>query len=172
MSFSFVTNQTILARNAGALYGVTLSNSTMTSLVTQAGASNMDALLNTIYKNSAGSTAPAIVAAALVSNFGLTGDAATQAQSYIVGVLTGTAVDARGAAVNNIITLFSSLATSTEYPGANAAATAFNAKVANSEAYSSTSTNTSNASFSTLSSTAAGSAFTLTTGVDTITVNT
>lgn len=119
MSFSFVTNQTVLARNAGALYGITLSNSVMSSLVTQAGPSGMDMLLNTIYTASVGNTAPATVAAALVSNFGLTGDAATTAQTYIVGVLAGTLATARGAAVNNIITLFSSLATNPDYPGAN-----------------------------------------------------
>lgn len=166
MPFSIISSSTVLARNAGALYGVALSNSLMTSLTTQAGATaaGMDTLLNTIYSNSVGSAAPATVADELIANLGITGtDAISAAKTYIVGILGATPVNARGAAVNNILTLFSNLTADTTY---GTFATAYNTKVANSESYSASTTNTTSNGFTSVSTAVAGRPFTLSTGLD------
>ena len=75
MAFQIVSTSTVLARNAGALYGVALNNSLMTSLTTLAGstAAGMDALLNSIYVASVGNATPAAVADEMVLNLGITG---------------------------------------------------------------------------------------------------
>lgn len=165
MAFQIVSTQTVLARNAGALYGVALSNTLMTNLAAQAGSTNagMDALLNTIYVNSVGNATPAAVADELIANLGITGaQAIADAKAYIVGVLGGVAVNARGAAVNGIISLFSQLTDAT-YGGF---ATAYNAKVVSAEAYAATATNTGFSGFASLSTVAPAGTFTLTTGAD------
>lgn len=161
MAFTLVTTQTILARNAGALYNLELGYTTMTSLVSQA--TNMDTFLNTVYTNSVGQTSTTTVATELVTNLGITGATAIQiATDYIVGQLNAVAYTARGAVVNTILNLFSGLTSDATY---GTFATAYNTKVANAEAYAAISTNTSNTSFAN-ASVVTGSTFTLTTGVD------
>lgn len=169
MAFTLVTTQTILARNAGALYNLELGSTAMTSLVTAAGSTttSIDTFLNTVYTNSVGTASTTVVATELVTNLGITGAAAiTIATDFIVGQLNAVAFTARGAVVNTIITLFSGLTTNATF---GTFATAYNTKVANAEAYAAVSTNTSNASFSAVTSTATGSTFTLTTGIDSFT---
>jgi hypothetical protein len=169
MSYTLVNTQTIIARNAGALYGLEVGNANMTSYVTQVG-SNTDAFLNAVYTNSVGMAAPASVAAVLIANLGITGDItdatslAGQAKAYIVGQLNAVAYTARGAAVNNILSLFSNL---TADPVFGAAATAWNNKVGNAVSYASTA-GTVDTTFANVSPTPLGQTFTLTSGIDTV----
>jgi Ca2+-binding RTX toxin-like protein len=167
MSFTLVNTQTIIARNAGALYGLEVGNANMTSYVSQVGP-NTDAFLNAVYVSSVGMATTASVAEVLVANLGITGDIAVanslagQAKAYIVGALNGVPVNARGAAINNILSLFSNL---TADPVFGAAATAWNNKVANAVTYAATA-GTLDTAFSNVSPTAPSQTFTLTTGVD------
>lgn len=166
MAFTIVDTQTIIARNAGALYGVAVGYTNMNSYVSQVG-SNVDAFLNTVYTNSVGTASTADVASVLITNLGITGDstdptsAAGQAKSYIVGQLNAVAYTARGAVVNNILSLFSNLTTD---PTFGSLATAWNTKVTNAKNYASISTN-GDTTFTGVS-TAQGQTFTLTTGID------
>ncbi len=164
MSFTLVTTQVIIARNAGALYGLEVGNSNMTSYVSQVG-SNVDAFLNTVYANSVGTTSTSAVAAVLVANLGLTGTAATEGTNYIVAQLNAVAYTARGAVVNNILSAFANLTSDATY---GAAATAWNTKVSNAVAYAAVSGNA-DTSWSNVGATAPGQTFTLTTGTNTFT---
>ncbi|WP_333873183.1 beta strand repeat-containing protein [Methylobacter sp.] len=169
MAFTIVTTRTILARNAGALYNLELGSTDMGTLVTQAGTTtdSVNAFLNTIYTNSVGTAATTAVAAELVNNLGITDPAAiTSATDYIVGQLNAVAYTARGAVVNNIISLFTGL---TADPVFGTFATTYNTKIANAEAYAAVSTNTGNATFGGVSTQPAGQTFTLTNGIDTFT---
>ncbi len=162
--FTLVTTQVIIARNAGALYGLEVGNANMTSYVSQAG-SNVDAFLNTVYANSVGTTSTASVAAALVANLGLTGTAATEGTNYIVAQLNAVAYTARGAVVNNILSAFANLTSDATY---GAAATTWNTKVANAVAYAAVSGNA-DSTWASVGETAVGQTFTLTTSVDLMT---
>lgn len=139
MAFTIVDTQKIIARNAGALYGLEVGNANMTSYVGQVG-SNVDAFLNTVYTNSVGTSSTATVADVLITNLGITGDstdptsAAGVAKSYIVSQLNAVAYTARGAVVNNILSLFSNL---TSDPTFGTMATNWNAKVTNAVNYAS-----------------------------------
>lgn len=167
MSFTLVNTQTIIARNAGALYNLEVGSANMTSYVTQVG-SNTDAFLNAVYTNSVGTASTADVAAVLVTNLGITGDInvasslAGQAKAYIVGQLNGVAYTARGAVVNNILSIFSNL---TADPVFGSVATAWNNKVTNAVTYASIA-GSQDTAFSNVSPTAPSQTFTLTTGVD------
>ncbi|MDO9138873.1 MAG: hypothetical protein Q7U38_00910, partial [Methylobacter sp.] len=156
--FSLATNEVIIARNAGSLYGVILGNAAMTSLVAQAGVLP-GALLNSFYLNSVGDAPAGLVADALIKNVGITGPVAVaEAKAYIVGILDATPLDARGVAVNTMLVNFSGL---TANPTFGEAATAWNAKIASAIAHASvpTSVNTTFINGST-------SAFFLSTGFD------
>ncbi|MGZ5051290.1 MAG: beta strand repeat-containing protein [Methylobacter sp.] len=167
--FILVSTQTIIARNAGALYGLEVGNSNMTSYVSQVG-SSMDAFLNTVYTNSVGTTDTGTVADVLITNLGITGDstdptsAAGQAKSYIVGQLNAVAYTARGAVVNNILSMFSNLSTD---PTFGTFATNWNNKVSNAVTYAQTSGNA-DTNFANVSTAVNGQTFTLTTGSDTL----
>lgn len=163
MAFTLVTTQTILARNAGALYGLTLGSTTMSSLVTQVATTGVDAFLNTVYANSIGNHDTTAVATVLVDNLGIT-DATMKAQgiAVVAAQLNGVAYTARGAVINNILSEFSKLSDATWGP----LATAYNTKVANAEAYAAVTGNTSNTGFSTTPSTSSGSSFVFTTNID------
>jgi len=129
MSFSFVTPQVILARNAGALYNYGLGNELMASL---ASSNDINGLLNNVYMSSIGSAATSKVASTLVANLGITGTGVAAAQAYVVAQLNPVAVSGRGKAINDILMAFSSLTGDATY---GAAAKAWNAKVANAVAY-------------------------------------
>lgn len=169
MPYTIVTTQTILARNAGALYGLALSSNFMSSLVSQAGTTvaSQEAFLNTVYVNSVGQAAPGTVATELATGMGFTdlsaGSIGEAVVNYIAGQLSGVAYTARGATINTILNLFSTLS---EDPSLGTFAASYNIKVANAEAYALVSSNTSNATYATLSAVVAGSTFVLTTGVD------
>lgn len=129
MSFSLVTPQVTLARNAGALYNYGLGNELMASL---ASSNDINGLLNSIYTSSVGSAATSTVASTLVANLGITGPGVAAAQAYVVAQLNPVAVSGRGKAINDILMAFSSLTDDATY---GAAAKAWNAKVANAVAY-------------------------------------
>jgi len=121
--FTFVTNQVILARNAGALYNYGLGNATMSQFAASA---DLNASLNTVYQNSIGARPTAEVAKILVANLGITGSSATAAEAYVVGQLNPVAVNGRGKVINDILSAFSNL---TGDPTFGSFATAFNKQV-------------------------------------------
>ncbi|WP_432743318.1 hypothetical protein ABXJ76_01150 [Methylobacter sp. G7] len=169
MAITLVTTQTIIARNAGALYGVAIGSTLMNQLVAQASVStsSTDALLNQVYVQSVGTTPTTTVAATLIANLNITGATAIkQATDYIVAVLNANSPSFRGAAVNDLLDLFVGLTNDANF---GAAATAYNTKVANAEAYALVAGNVANVRFPDVSSgTDVGTTFTLTTGIDTI----
>ena len=166
MAFTIVTPATIIARNAGALYNFKAGAVTMASLVDQYNATTGgDALLNRVYVNSIGAAPTTEVASVLVTNLGITDAAAvTAASDFIVGMLNAAAPEARGAVVNQVLSLF---AGATADPTFGAAATAWNAKVDAAVTYSGAAANADTA-FSPIAPTVP-TTFTLTTGVDDIT---
>jgi len=129
MSFTFVTPQVTLARNAGALYNYGLGNELMASL---ASSSDINGLLNSVYMSSVGNAVTSQVAKTLVANLGITGAGVAGAEAYVVAQLNSVAAAGRGKVINDILMSFSSLTGDATY---GAAATAWNAKVANAVAY-------------------------------------
>jgi S-layer protein len=115
--------------------------------------------LNGYYASSFGSVANATVAASVATNLGLTGDALASGTAYITAQLNGAAAGARGAVISNILDLFAGLASDATF---GAAATAWNAKVNAANAY------TGAANVAIGSTVGQGTAFTLTTGVDSV----
>jgi S-layer protein len=158
------TNQTEVARFAGALYGLVLDNATMTDVVSAVNSSGLNTVLNNVFMSDFGSASDASVAATLTTNLGLTGTAATEGQAYIVGVLGGTAANAKGAAIMTILNQFAGLTGDATF---GTAATAWEGKVSNSVAYAQNTANTSNGSISNISSTPPGQTISLTTSIDT-----
>lgn len=130
-AFTFVTPQVTLARNAGALYNFGLGSSTMSIL---AGQTDTVGLLNRVYTDSIGNAAPSVVARTLVANLGITGDAATVAEAYVVGQLNA-APSGRGKVINDILTAFTGLTGDATF---GTFATAFNTQVSAAVAYANT----------------------------------
>ncbi len=154
----FPTNAAQVQAFAGALYGVQVGSATMTQVNSDiAAAGGLTNALNAYYTASFGNLATATVAASLVANIGISAANAAEATAYVTGVLNGTAANARGAAIMNILNLLSSLTADANF-GADAAA--WNAKVEAAVAY----TGATNVAIGSTVST--GTAFTLTTGVD------
>jgi len=163
MAFTLVTTQVIIARNAGALYGLEVGNANMTSYVAQIG-SNVDGFLNTVYANSVGTTSTTTVADVLVANLGISGDAAiAAAKSYIVGQLNAVAYTARGAVVNSMLSAFSGMTSDATF---GAFATAYNTKIANAVTYAATTGSADGTWAGVSGTTTTGQAFVLTTGLD------
>lgn len=129
MSFTFVTPQVTLARNAGALYNYGLGSASMSTL---ASSQDLVGLLNSAYATNVGSAATTQVAARLVANLGITGAAATAAEAFVVAQLNPVAVAGRGKVISDLLAQFSSLTSDATY---GAAASAFNARVAAAVAY-------------------------------------
>jgi S-layer protein len=155
---TFRTNALKVQAFAGALFGVQVGTTTMAQvnadITSNGGLANT---LNGYYASSFGNVANATVAASVAANLGLTGDALASGTAYITAQLNGAAAGARGAVISNILDLFAGLASDATF---GAAATAWNAKVDAANAYT-------GAANVTIGSTAGqGSAFTLTTGVD------
>lgn len=128
-TYTFVSPQAIIARNAGALYGISVGTSNMASYVSMSNV-NTDNFLNTVYVNSFGPAARTVdVADLLIANLGITGaTAVATAKDYVVARLNASPVEGRGAVVSNILSLFSGLV---DHPDFGAAAIAWNAKVVN-----------------------------------------
>ncbi|MEI7993314.1 MAG: hypothetical protein WCH01_00285 [Methylococcaceae bacterium] len=166
MAFTLVTPQMVIARNA-AFYGVAVGNSDMATFVGLEG-TNPDALLNSVYISSVGDGSTTDVAAQLVTNLGLTGlgtpgSLGQIASDYIVGQLNASPVATRGAVINQILKLFSTLDTNPDW---GPAATAWNTKILSATDYASQAGNIST-TWANLSGTSTSlNSFTLTTGVD------
>ena len=169
MAFTFVTTQTQIARNAGILYNLEVGATNMAAYVTSANSVGIDAFLNAAYTASVGKAAASDVATVLLAGLGIpastvAGSAGKVATDYVVAQLNAVAYTARGAVVNQILNLFSGLTTDAVY---GAYATTFNTKVANAVTYATIASNA-DSTYTAVSSTPLGTAYTLTTGIDTI----
>lgn len=160
MAFSLVSTDTILARNAGALYGLALGSTNFTKYVEWMG-TQPDDLLNFVYSNSVGATSTATVADVLISSLGITGvEAIAVAKAYIVSQLDAVEVADRGAVVDDILGMFSNLTNDAVF---GPFAAAWNSRIAYAVNYG----NQDGTPDSHFTASSVGT-FTLTTGVDTI----
>jgi len=174
MAFTLVTAQTILARNAGVLYGLQLGAADMAAYALQIGTTPVSqaAFLNSVYTASVGTASVATVADVVVTGLGIK-STNTVAYKYAIDYVTtqlntAAAAKTQGSAINDILTLFSNLGTTDSTWGP--LVTAYNNQVTNALTHAST-TGSANGSFANVSTTIAtgsGSTFTLTTGVDTV----
>jgi hypothetical protein len=158
MAFTLVTPQLMIARNAGALYGVTVGTADMASYTTLATLPGVTpaSFLNTVYSASIGAALTTNVAKELVANLGITGDAAIKtATDYVVAQLNTGTPATRGSIINDVLSAFSGLTADATF---GAFATAWNAQAANAVAYASVPGN----------ATSAGTTFTLSTHQDNI----
>ena len=143
-ALSIPTNLAQVEAWAGALYGSAVGQTTMnqinSDIVSYGGLNNT---LNAYYSSAFGSLTTAAVAASVVTNLGIVAGQnglvaadVNQANLYVVGVLNGTAANARGVAIANVVSLFNGLAGTTgALANFSAAATAWVGTVANSIAY-------------------------------------
>ena len=156
----FPTNAAQVQTFATALYGVAIGSTTMSQVTADIqAAGGLNNALNAYYSASFGSATTASVAATIVANVGLAADA--NAIAFVTAQLNAAAPTARGAAVIAMLDNFLNTTTGTYA----AAATAFNATVANAVSY------TGSSNVASGSAPAAISTFALTTGVDNITVS-
>ena len=174
MAFTLVTNQITIARTAGALFGLQVGATNMTSYVAQAtAATSVDAFLNAVYVNSIGTTSTSTVAAAILANLGIpvstvAGSAGKIAQDYVVAALNAALPAVRGAAIKQLLSDFSALTADTTF---GTYATTFNTKVTNAVTYATVAGNADGVYADVSSSVAAvvGTTFTLTTGTNSFT---
>lgn len=130
-------NNTVVARVAASIWGLKLGYATTQAALAQANASagGLTSVINDAFNDSFGNTSNADITAMLISNLGLTGQAATDGSAYVLAQLAGVPATERGATLSSIVALFSGLEADPNY---GAAAAAFNTKVAGAVAYSST----------------------------------
>ena len=157
------TNNVVIARFAGALYDLTLDNNTNNECLAAANTFGVDVFLNSIYYRDFSGTPTSTVAATVVKNLGLTGDAAVQGIAYITGQLNAAAVNTQGAVLVGILNLFGRLTTD---PTFGPAASAWEAKVVKSVAYSQDPAHTSTVPLSSIDPDGNSEIFTLTTNLD------
>lgn len=158
---SITSNGTVIVRVAAGLYGLAPGNAIYTELVNASYTGGVNALINNLYTSDFGAQTTKAVAATIVANLGITGDAASGAANFVEGQLTATAASARGAKVVELLNLFAGLTDATY----GAAATAWNTKVTNAVTTAQTA-GSSDAAFATVSSALIGKAFALTAGID------
>jgi len=121
------TNASQVQQFAGALYGITVGTTTMAQVTADIAAlGSLNAALNAYYGVSFGATATSVVANTIVTNLGITGDAATAAKAYVQGRLDATAAGNRGAVVGEMLNQFLALTADATF---GAAATAWTTKV-------------------------------------------
>jgi len=127
------TNASQVQQFAGALYGITVGTTTMAQVTADIAAlGSLNAALNAYYGVSFGATATSVVANTIVTNLGITGDAATAAKAYVQGRLDATAAGNRGAVVSEMLNQFLALTADATF---GAAATAWTTKVEGAIAY-------------------------------------
>jgi len=120
------TNANQLQAFAGALYGVQVGSKTLAQVNTDITAvGSLGAALNGYYNASFGTLTTSAVAAVIVKNLGLTGDAAKVGESYLKGQLDASPAT-RGQTVNTILNAFSNLTSDATF---GEAAKAWNTKV-------------------------------------------
>jgi len=157
------TNNVVIARFAGALYDLTLDNNTNNECLNAANTFGVDVFLNSIYYRDFSGTPTGTVAAIVVKNLGLTGSAAVQGIAYITGQLNAAAANTQGAVLVGILNLFGRLTTD---PTFGPAASAWEAKVVKSVAYSQDPAHTSTVPLSSIDPDGNSEIFTLTTNLD------
>lgn len=158
---SITSNGTVIVRVAAGLYGLAPGNAIYSELVNASYSGGVNALVNNLYTSDFGAQTTKAVAATIVANLGITGDAASGAANFVEGQLTATAASARGAKVVELLNLFAGLTDATY----GAAATAWNTKVTNAVTTAQTA-GSSDAAFTTVSGVLTGKAFALTAGID------
>jgi hypothetical protein len=151
-----VTNAVQVARFANALYGIKLGSVTNAAVNADIASIGLTSSVNAYYNYSFGSMTTAAVASVILGNLGLSGNAA--AQAYVEGQLNA-AGSAKGAAVLTMLNEFSNMTSDATF---GAAATAWNSKIVEAQAYTA-----SNAVDVATSAATAGQTFTLTTSTDT-----
>ena len=152
------TNASQVQQFAVGLYGIQVGSSTMAQVqadITSIGGLNK--ALNAYYTASFGSSTTTAVGTSVAANLGLTGQAATDAAAYITAVLNGTAANARGEAIQGVLSLFSTLTSNATF---GAAATTWNAQVAAAVSY------TGAGDVALTPGVVTGTVFTLTAGID------
>lgn len=160
MATFLVTNPVHVQRYAIALHDMQVGSTTMNAVLEDARiVGGLDKAINTYFSAAYGSMAPSAVAAIMVANLGLTGDAATVATAYIAGELASVDAAVRGAKVLSMVNHFSGLTADATF---GAAATAYNATVSNAVAYAETNT------ADVAAGTGVTGTFTLTTAADTV----
>ena len=159
---SITSNGTVIVRVSAGLYGLAPGNAIYSELVNASYSGGVNALVNNLYSSDFGAQTTKAVAASIITNLGITGDAATGAANFVEGQLTATAASARGAKVVEMLNLFAGLTADATY---GAAATAWNAQVTNAVTTAQTA-GSSDAAFTTISNVLIGKAFALTTSTD------
>ncbi len=162
-----VSNATSVAEFAGASLDVVLDYGTMQSVLAAVTAQGLDPFLNGVYSSYLGNTSTSSVAQTVATNLGLTGNSFDQAQAYIVSVLNATLPDARGAALEGVLNLFSGLTGDATF---GAAATSWTTLMNEAVNYGESSSSANNISLQTLAGTVANATYTLTTGTDHIVI--
>lgn len=135
MSYILITTETIIARNAGALYGKACGFESMTNYSNQMN-TNPNEFLSILYSNYIGASSTAVVAESLIQNLGITNLAAAQiGVDYVKAQLDETSIGMRGALINDILSQFSRLTTD---PTFGVFATVWNTQIAKAENYAKT----------------------------------
>lgn len=162
MASILATSTVQIARFADALFNVQLGSTTTNSVLADiASVGGINNAFNSYFSSAFGHQTVDAVADTLVTGLGIT-SGAEDAKTYIVAQLEAAAPSARGAAINDIINLFSTLTSSEVY---GSAASAFNTAVTNAVSYAANNTDDVTAGTVIVSPTA-GKTFTLTTGMD------
>lgn len=159
-------NNLKIAQIANALYGSVVGTTTNNAVLADIASVGYDATVNSYYTFSFGNMSAATVAANMAANLGITAASVgaanvTVATNYIVAALNA-APGAEGVAVTNVLSLWSGL---TADPIFGAAATAWNATIADAQAYTASGATADVA----IANATVGAVFPLTTGVDAMT---
>jgi len=161
------TNTTVLCRVVKALYDAAPGYTYLQNFLSYANANGINATVNALATNFA-SQSNAQLAATVCTNLGLTGTAYTAGVAYLTAQFNASTTANRGVVISDAMTALAGLSSDATF---GTAASAFNASVAISEAYSTNTANTST-DLSTLQGADDAStttSFTLTTTIETAT---
>lgn len=157
-------NNLKIAQFANALYGTVVGSTTNSQVLADIASlsgttpnSGFAATVNSYYTSSFGSQTAASVAATVVANLGITGANATVAQTAVTSAINAAPKGAEGIAISNLLTTFAGLTADATF---GAAATAWNAKIADALVY------TANGNTADYQVNGGTPTFSLTTGVD------
>ena len=167
-TFTISTDNVIIARVAGALYGYQLGNDSMNNVLASTAAVGVNSVLNSVVGRDAlyNSWTPAAIATQMVANLGITTAAqVTEATAYITGKLTAVTSAQYGQTIAEILGMFSGLTSNAFY---GTFATNYNNSVAAAVTRSQTADAADVASFSSVPASVGGT-YVLTTAVATLT---
>lgn len=132
-------DSTVIQRVANGLYNTQIGSATMAEALAAVNGNaygSVEALANALYARDFGGMSNAAVAAAMVSNVGITGAAlVAEATSVVTAALAAAPANAKGAAVISLLNAFAGLTSNASFGGF---ATAFNAQVSAGVAYAQT----------------------------------